>query len=507
MGMARSLATGSQHVLTTIRDATGTHLLDKGIESNDQFLRNTAPKGQTQQSNYQVGDQMGALLLTHGLEKGLSVLQLARSLKVGPRAGEIGGRESAHRADCSGGVTRRNGQCSTTGSMGGSAGDVLNAVMTSAAMGAAGEAPNARASYATEAAAKYRPDVTDIGGQKFTTVSKAASDKGITTQEQEPGLQAGNRQSYQTLRDQSLRERAAQGTAATINAMEPQEPPVSVAGAQRLKGKLAVSTAPPEKPNTDASPREIDQSQRYLQKIIDSKQFPQAIKDKAQAQLDKINTQQQAVTDFRNNPNNYRTETPINPKVLMQNSTNFGEFADEIKRQADARTQDMQWHQRQYDSQRQRAKDASGNEVWKPVDINSMSRTEQDGAIADGDLAKRDTQNLSTVDVKQGLRMSRMAEAAQKLDDVTQKIYDLSRERTASIQQQTGQPNLTQEQRTANMQGHIDNLEQLAKDYAPEFKDMFGRKDGITDLIAAAQRRLAMATTARSIRARWATTS
>ena len=122
------------------------------------------------------------------------------------------------------------------------------------------------------------------------------------------------------------------------------------------------------------------------------------------------------------------------------------------------------------------------------MDINSMSRTQQDAGKADGDLAERDVRNLSKVDVKQGLRMSRMAEAAQGLDDATQKIYDLTRDRAASVQQQTNQPNLTQEQRATNMQGHIDELEALSKKYAPEFKDMFGRQDGITDLIAAAKK-------------------
>jgi hypothetical protein len=172
----------------------------------------------------------------------------------------------------------------------------------------------------------------------------------------------------------------------------------------------------------------------------------------------------------------------------MQNSTNFGEFADEINRQAERRTPDKQWHERQYDDNGEVKLDASGNEVWKPVDINSMSRTQQDASINDGDLAKRDVRNLSAVDIKQGLRMSRMAEASQKLDDETQSIYDLTRPRTASIQQQTGQPNLTQQQRSDNLQGHIDRLEKLAQTYGPEFKDMFGRQDGITDLIAGAKK-------------------
>ena len=90
-------------------------------------------------------------------------------------------------------------------------------------------------------------------------------------------MQAGNRQSYQTLRDQSLRERAAQGTAATVNAMEPTQPPVSVAGAQRLKARTNVSTAPPEKPITDANPRQYRRSSNaiFLQKVIDGKKFTQ----------------------------------------------------------------------------------------------------------------------------------------------------------------------------------------------------------------------------------------
>jgi hypothetical protein len=159
-----------------------------------------------------------------------------------------------------------------------------------------------------------------------------------------------------------------------------------------------------------------------------------------------------------------------------------------MRRQADARTPDIQWHQRQYDSGGNVKLDASGNEVWKPIDLNSMSHSELEPNIQDGDLAERDVRGLSAVDVKQGLRMGRMADAAQKLDDTTQKIYDLSRERTGAIQQQTGQPDLRQERRTASMQGNIDDLEKLAKSYGPEYNDMFGRKDGITDLIAAAQK-------------------
>jgi len=502
MGVTRSLTTGANNVESFIRDKTGTHLLDKDIDSNEQFLRATAPKNKAQQEGYSAGDEMGGMLLAHWLSQGLSAFQIAKNMKVIPVLTKLA-TENPHIAKIIGaGLREGTANAAATGAMGGSLGDMANAGMTATVLGAAGEAPGAHADYLTKTADKYKPTVTDIGGQKFIEVSKAASDKGITTQEQEtgtrppdkpgdppkPSLQEANRQSYETLRDKGIRERAAQGTAETVNAMEPTQPPVSVAGAQRIKAKTSVSTAPPEKPITNAKPREIELQQRFLQKVIDSKKMPQKIKDRAQAQFDKIESQKQAVEDWKNNPDNFRTETKIDPKVLLQNSENFGEFAEEVRRHAERRVQDMQWHQRQYDSNGKVKLDASGNEVWKPVDVNKMSRTERDGAMEEGDLSQRDVRGLSKTDVKQGQRLGRIAEAAQKLDETTQKIYDLSRERAESVKTQTGQPNLRQERRTTSMQTHINELEALAKEYGPEFKDMFGRKDGITDLIAAAQK-------------------
>ena len=130
------MTTAAQNVMTGIRDVTGTHMLDKGIDTNDQFLRATAPQSKTQQQNYSVGDQVTGLYMTKLIEAGLTGVQLVKNMKPLATLSKLADESPHIAAIIKAGLKSGTANAATTGVMGGSAGDVFNAGLTGAGLGA-----------------------------------------------------------------------------------------------------------------------------------------------------------------------------------------------------------------------------------------------------------------------------------------------------------------------------------------------------------------------------------
>ena len=230
----------------------------------------------------------------------------------------------------------------------------------------------------------------------------------------------------------------------------------------------------------DTNPREMEKAKAVMQKVVDNPRVSDKMKTQAQAAIDNLNNQISAREDWTQNKQ--RTITKIDPKVLMNNSTTFGEFGAELRRQAEQRTPDMQWEQRQYDKEGNVRLDKNGEEVWEPV--KGLGRNEELQGEKEGDLRKYDARSLSSTDATQGAHLLNLAKAADALHAELERPYDLTADRAEKISKRIGRP---EERALSGVDAHVKKLEDLAEKYKGEFKEMFGREDGITDLIKAAR--------------------
>jgi hypothetical protein len=167
---------------------------------------------------------------------------------------------------------------------------------------------------------------------------------------------------------------------------------------------------------------------------------------------------------------------------MVKGTATLGEMADQLQTAASDRVPDMQYQQREYDANGAPKLDKNGDEVWNHVDQKSISKSEFDAGVAEGDIRKYDRRDLNPADIKMGKKMQDYVEPLRDLHTELESIYDLTRDRATRIKNRTGVD--AGREISRSIQQHVDNLEDLANKHPDQYGQIFGRKDGITDLIA-----------------------